>query len=265
MNSPGCNPGKKVPPMRDDPEGVELALPVGTFNQNSEVGSLLAARSAGWQPAVSQVGNLRKPRTISDAPRRRAVRRLSAGDTAGCQPALRRPPGSTSEIGFNPNSEIERRARPPRARFSAPSRKTPAAGNCAPAGNPSRAENAGREGASSHARGGRAPRTSEFGFNPAGVVTVFAARFSGLHPELFTFHPSGMTAAANAKRFGLRWQSAAATPLLGREATLGKRRGAALPAAVQNAARCRAGGRRSAGMRTPGRTAANCPAGHALP
>jgi formylglycine-generating enzyme required for sulfatase activity len=32
---------------------------------------------------------------------------------------------------FNPNSEIERGARPPRALFPAPSRKTPAAGNCA--------------------------------------------------------------------------------------------------------------------------------------
>ena len=101
--------------------------------------------------------------------------------------------------------------------------------------------------------------------NPSGVVTVFAAGFSGLHPELFTLHPFGMVVPARAERFGLRWQSAAATPLLGREDTLGKRRGAALPAAVQNAARCRAGGRRSAGMRTPGRTAANCPAGLALP
>ena len=164
---------------------------------------------------------------------------------------------------LTPNSEIERGARPPLALFSAPSRKTPAAGNCAQAWNPPLAENAGREGASSHARGGRAPRTSEFGFNPSGVVTVFAAGFSGLHPELFTFHPFGMVVPVSAKRFGLRWQSAAATPLLGREATLGKRRGAALPAALQNAARCRAGGRRSAGMSLPGRTAANCPAGYA--
>ena len=65
---------------------------------------------------------------------------------------------------FNPDSETEVGARPPRALFSAPSRKTPAAGNSAEARNLSPAEDAGREGASSHARGGRAPRASEFGF-----------------------------------------------------------------------------------------------------
>ena len=62
-------------------------------------------------------------------------------------------------------------ARPPRAQFSAPSRKTPAAENCAEAWSPSRTEYAGREGASSHARGGRAPRTSAFGFS-AGLTLV---------------------------------------------------------------------------------------------
>ena len=66
---------------------------------------------------------------------------------------------------LNLNSEMERGARPPQALFSAPSRKTPAAGNCAEASNLSRAEDAGREAASSYARGGRAPRTSDFGLN----------------------------------------------------------------------------------------------------
>ena len=63
------------------------------------------------------------------------------------------------------NSEIERGARSPRALFSAPSRKTPAVGNCAWSENRSWSKNAGREGASSHARGGRAPRTSKFDSN----------------------------------------------------------------------------------------------------
>ena len=61
--------------------------------------------------------------------------------------------------------KIERGPRPPRALFSAPSRKTPTAGNCAEGANPPRVEDAGREGAASNARGGRAPRTSEFGLS----------------------------------------------------------------------------------------------------
>jgi hypothetical protein len=45
--------------------GGPRALPVPTsefgFSPNSEVGWLAPARSAGWQPAVSQVGNLAGP------------------------------------------------------------------------------------------------------------------------------------------------------------------------------------------------------------
>jgi hypothetical protein len=71
---------------------------------------------------------------------------------------------SLANGSFIPNSETERGARPPRALFSAPSRKTPEAGNYAEARNPSWAEDAGREGAASNARGGRAPRTTECRF-----------------------------------------------------------------------------------------------------
>ncbi len=44
------------------------------------------------------------------------------------------------------------------------------------------------------------------------------------------------TLSDNLKRLGLRWQSAATTPLLAAARFLPKRRGAALPAAVQNLA-----------------------------
>ena len=74
----------------------------------------------------------------------------------------------------NPTSEAETGARPPRAQFSAPSRKTPATGNGAEAGNASWAKDAGREGASSNARGGRAPQTPASGLNPPAEQTARA-------------------------------------------------------------------------------------------
>jgi hypothetical protein len=89
-----------------------------------------------------------------------ALNRLQAGTTTELDALL----PALLDRAFNPDSETEVGARPPRALFSAPSRKTPAAGNSAEARNLSPAEDAGREGASSHARGGRAPRASEFGF-----------------------------------------------------------------------------------------------------
>jgi hypothetical protein len=64
---------------------------------------------------------------------------------------------------LNPNSELEMGAPPPRAQFSAPSRKTPAAENCAKEGNPPPAEKAGREGASSNARAGVLPELRRSG------------------------------------------------------------------------------------------------------
>jgi hypothetical protein len=68
------------------------------MNPNSEIASAGAACSAGLQPAVSQVVNLRTPRSFADASMLRSVCRLQAGDTAGCKPALQKTPGSTSEL-----------------------------------------------------------------------------------------------------------------------------------------------------------------------
>jgi hypothetical protein len=84
---------------------------------------------------------------------------------------------------LNLNSEIELGARPPRALFYAPSRKTSATGNIAETWNSSRAEYAGREGASSHARGGRAPRSSEFRLN---TKLTFRTTTVNLRSELTT-------------------------------------------------------------------------------
>ena len=78
---------------------------------------------------------------------------------------------------LNPNSERDRGARPPRAQFSAPSRKTPVADNCVEVVNSPQAENAGREGASSDARGGRAPLTSEFGLSSTRAPSPVSGEF----------------------------------------------------------------------------------------
>jgi len=67
-------------------------------------------------------------------------------------------------FAFTSISEAEWGARPPRALFSAPPRKTPDAGNLPATAHPARVPEAGREGASSHARGRACSPTSEFGF-----------------------------------------------------------------------------------------------------
>ena len=112
---------------------------------------LLAAREVAYRLAAADI---------------RAV--VTNGDgmgKLGSFAGLRMLVGEGVEAGLNPNTEAERGARPPRAPFSAPSRKTPAAGDCGQIWNSPKAESAVREGASSDARGGRAPRASEFGLN----------------------------------------------------------------------------------------------------
>ena len=67
------------------------------MNPNSEVAFEAAACGAGLQPAVSQVCNLRTPRSFANAAVLWSVCRLEVGDTAGWKPALPKTPGSTSE------------------------------------------------------------------------------------------------------------------------------------------------------------------------
>ena len=114
-----------------------------------------------------------------------ALRRLQAGTTTELDALL----PALLDRAFNPDSETEVGARPPRALFSAPSRKTPAAENCARSDNRSWAKNAGRKGASSDARGGHAPRCfgvrAERATKPAGYqshlpYSIFALSFQAL-------------------------------------------------------------------------------------
>ena len=86
---------------------------------------------------------------------------------------------------MNSNSDIETGARPPRAQFSAPSRKTTAEGSGAYALNASPAEDADREGAVSHARGGRAPRDLRFGLKSlllSALLALAATATAGPNP-----------------------------------------------------------------------------------
>ena len=91
-----------------------------------------------------------------------------------------------SASGFIPNSEIEKGARPPQAQFSAPSRKTTARGMVPRVTTNHRAPNAGREGASSHARGGRDPQFgvwvySRDNFTSVGTFHQLAKRTCDTH------------------------------------------------------------------------------------
>jgi hypothetical protein len=91
-----------------------------------------------------------------------------------------------SASGFIPNSEIEKGARPPRAQFSAPSRKTTARGMVPRVTTNHLAPNAGREGASSHARGGRDPQFgvwvySRDNFTSVGTFHQLAKRTCDTH------------------------------------------------------------------------------------
>ena len=87
------------------------------------------------------------------------------------QAALKRPKRrkAIESPCLNPNSEIGMGARPPRALFSAPSRKTPGARNFSTPGEttPRPMRNAGARPATPEA--GAIPATSEFGFNPDGA------------------------------------------------------------------------------------------------
>ena len=83
--------------------------------------------------------------------------------SSGVQSAKLISENSQSEL--NPNSEVEWGARPPRASFSAPSRKTSAAPKSPNVPLPSRALGGGTRGASRNTRGRVCSPTSKFGLD----------------------------------------------------------------------------------------------------
>ena len=184
------------------PAGIDSDFARACFQSQQAVLPECARPRAQQSPNCNGARNHReppvKPRCSGRGRPHSAFPRSSRGDEAQIQIGSRKSEMSQSLLTSAVSKE--RGARPPRALFSAPSRKTRAQGNVSHVCGRGARKDAVREGAASHARGGRAPQ------QPCSAV-VSTAGCRGVSPPATTpdetsGEPAGEDArATHAARF----------------------------------------------------------------